>query len=236
MRKLVYILVAASVCAAFQSFALDDPDFKGMMLKPYVGKIIALRNRQTKFSAAELEEQALYFRWTYGYPMFVIGGTEVRKDTGIEITLVDSAFDPSLSLIAAPEQFKAYFATGMITADAPDHKRRELRMRLELHRAIALACGAGIANYQPCIMAPIHSTADIDRMASREPGPECINNLEAGFRKAGIGKALYQDYQQACQEGWAPAPTNDVQKAIWDKVHEIPSKPIKIEFDPKKGR
>ena len=29
----------------------------------------------------------------------------------------------------------------------------------------------------------------------------------------------YVTYRQACIEGWAPAPTNDVQKAIWEKVH-----------------
>ena len=43
-------------------------------------------------------------------------------------------------------------------------------------------------------------------------------------------------YRQACQEGWAPAPKNDEQKAIWNQVHAIPDKPIKIEFDPKRGK
>ena len=43
-------------------------------------------------------------------------------------------------------------------------------------------------------------------------------------------------YKKACQEGWAPAPTNEYQKAIWDKIHSVPANPMKIEFDPKKGR
>ena len=43
-------------------------------------------------------------------------------------------------------------------------------------------------------------------------------------------------HKKACQEGWAPAPTNDVQKAIWEKVHAIPDKPMTIEFDPKKDK
>ncbi len=41
-------------------------------------------------------------------------------------------------------------------------------------------------------------------------------------------------YRKACEEGWAPAPTNDVQKAIWDKVHEMPTEPIKIKPETKK--
>ena len=43
-------------------------------------------------------------------------------------------------------------------------------------------------------------------------------------------------YRQACQEGWAPAPTNAVQRAIWNKVHQIPDSPLVIEFDPKRDR
>ena len=43
-------------------------------------------------------------------------------------------------------------------------------------------------------------------------------------------------YYDACLIGVAPPPTNAVQKAIWDKVHAIPKTPMKIEFDPKKGR
>ena len=41
-------------------------------------------------------------------------------------------------------------------------------------------------------------------------------------------------YRKACQEGWALAPTNDVQKAIWKEVHSIPDKPMTIEYKPKK--
>ena len=52
----------------------------------------------------------------------------------------------------------------------------------------------------------------------------------------GVTPARKGIYEAACQQGWAPAPTNDIQKAIWDKVHAVPATPMKIEFDPKKGR
>ena len=41
-------------------------------------------------------------------------------------------------------------------------------------------------------------------------------------------------YRKACEEGWANPPTNDVQKAIWDKVHAMPTEPIKIKPETKK--
>ena len=43
-------------------------------------------------------------------------------------------------------------------------------------------------------------------------------------------------YKKACQEGWAPNPTNEWQQAIWDETRQLPTKPIKIEFDKAKGR
>ena len=41
-------------------------------------------------------------------------------------------------------------------------------------------------------------------------------------------------YRKACEEGWANPPTNDVQKAIWDKVHALPTEPLKIKPEEKK--
>jgi len=56
------------------------------------------------------------------------------------------------------------------------------------------------------------------------------------LKALGVKPAEKTTYRKACREGWAPAPTNEVQQAIWDKVHQIPANPMKIEFDPKKGR
>ena len=38
------------------------------------------------------------------------------------------------------------------------------------------------------------------------------------FPKMGISPYRRVTYKMAVKEGWAPAPTNDYQKAIWDKV------------------
>ena len=54
--------------------------------------------------------------------------------------------------------------------------------------------------------------------------------------KRGIPPIRSDTYKLACQEGWVPEPTNDVQRTIWKQVHSIPDKPITIEFDPKKDK
>ena len=54
------------------------------------------------------------------------------------------------------------------------------------------------------------------------------------MKPLGVLPAQRATYLKACEEGWAPAPTNDVQKAIWEKVHAMPTEPLKIKPETKK--
>jgi len=56
------------------------------------------------------------------------------------------------------------------------------------------------------------------------------------FEARGVKSEQLIPYRVAVQEGWAPQPTNDVQRTIWNQIHAIPDKPITIEFDPKKDK
>ena len=63
-----------------------------------------------------------------------------------------------------------------------------------------------------------------------------LNVMMKTARKLKMAEAHTMTYKSACQEGWAPEPTNDVQRTIWKQVHAVPDKPITIEFDPKKDK
>jgi hypothetical protein len=76
---------------------------------------------------------------------------------------------------------------------------------------------------------------DLDLVEEFIPGDTAYACV-ARLIKVGVTPIRLVTYAKACKEGWAPQPTNDVQKAIWDKVHAMPATPMKIEFDPKKGR
>jgi hypothetical protein len=66
--------------------------------------------------------------------------------------------------------------------------------------------------------------------------PDVQQSFGKYLESIGMSAKKYASYRAACREGWAPAPTNEVMQAIWDDVHAIPANPMKIEFDPKKGR
>ena len=59
-----------------------------------------------------------------------------------------------------------------------------------------------------------------------------VNTLKRLLPQAGFEPAIIATYETACREGWAPAPTNDVQKAIWaktlDEKERGPTNPITI--------
>lgn len=107
------------------------------------------------------------------------------------------------------------------------------RCRGELMRAFALVCGNGTSQYPNNVLDAI----TVEGLDETDPDvlvfdmyQRCKQHLE----RLGITPKKLVTYSAACQQGWAPEPTNDVQRAIWNKVHSTPDKPIKIQFDPKR--
>ena len=154
--------------------------------------------------------------------------------TGL-ITLIveDENLPPILSAI---ENGWAILNIKHLRNDLPPKSVYEMRLRKEINRAFAQAAGAGLSFNKPCVMEPVYKVTDLDAITYPVISPEAMNKIVQACNKRGIQTFISDTYKNACEEGWAPAPTNDVQKAIWDKVHAAPKSPMKIEFDPKKGR
>jgi len=112
----------------------------------------------------------------------------------------------------------------------------EARVKKELVRGFCLLAGTQKSNYPQSLLGSVTKPSDLDEFPNFELPvdiPVRFHEYLAGF---GIKPYRLTTYRKACQEGWAPSPTNDVQKAIWDEVHAVPTTPMKIKFDPKKGR
>jgi hypothetical protein len=107
------------------------------------------------------------------------------------------------------------------------------RINKEVIRATSLATGC--ANVGGC-MQQVVDVNSLDALISDSFPINMRAQIYKSIESFGIEPRIEASYKVACQQGWAPAPTNDIQKAIWDKVHAAPKNPIKIEFDPKKGR
>jgi len=97
-----------------------------------------------------------------------------------------------------------------------------------------LLCGGGSSSY-PGHVASTHTPQELDFAQDKLP-IDIQDSVKKYLGAAGVTPMKRTIYQRACQEGWVPPLTNDVQRAIWAKVHAIPDKPITIEFDPKKDK
>ena len=155
-------------------------------------------------------------------------------DAKLGVVLVDSPDIPALVL--APEAGWAEVNVAALKADAKDADALARRTRVELLRAYALVAGAAFMARDPEVLRPdVIIPRDLDMIKSEQFGVDAKMAIARGLPGRGVTPWKQASYRQACKEGWAASPTNDVQKKIWNKAHELPTKPMKIEFDPKKG-
>ncbi len=154
--------------------------------------------------------------------------------TGIALIVVEDSGLPTI--LSAMEDGWAILDISKLDDDMPPKDVYDLRVRKEINRAFAQAFGAGLSMNKPCVMEPAYTLAELDAIKFPVISPEAMNKMMDACYKRKIEPLKMATYRDACRQGWAPAPTNDVQKAIWNEVHTIPTTPMKIEFDPKKGR
>ena len=156
------------------------------------------------------------------------------KKTGADVgvIIVDSEGVPSL--LVAPEAGWAVVNVAALS-DGCDAETLAKRLRIEVLRAFVLIGGAAFMQQDPIVMrADIMTARDLDMIKEENFGIDVAYAISKGLPKRGVTPWFETTYKKACQEGWAPPPTNEYQKAIWDKVHQLPTEPIKIKPEAKK--
>lgn len=158
------------------------------------------------------------------------------QNAAVMVVVEDNAASPSV-ILNSPDENWCRLNVAALSTDNPSEKALRHRVRVALVRAICHACGAGGSKYKTTpVMALTAGPASYDAMKAETVGLDQLGLMYDYLKSLGSRQLVRETYADACSQGWAPAPTNDVQKAIWDKVHAVPQNPIKIEFDPQKGR
>lgn len=150
--------------------------------------------------------------------------------TGAALLLVDG--DKAPTLLIAPEQAWASVNIARLADDLPPDEIFALRIQKEIWRATSFLLGGSNAQHQPCLMTDIHSLNDLDQSKLDAVSPEALMKIEKSLSALGIQTTRTTTYKTALQEGWAPVPTNDVQRALWIQVkaekERGPAKPLQI--------
>lgn len=217
---------------------MDMKRFGGIVRKANTasGKVVFL-NAQKSVSAADLKpaldeiEESVAPLWELkdveGVKL-VNPAEDIRKAGGkVGVVLAESPDVPAL--LVAPE---AGWAVVNVTPlkDGASAEQLAHRVRVELLRAFALAGGCSFLTRDALVLRPdVRVASDLDLVKEVSYGVDAKFGLSRGLQNYGVTPWKRASYRQACKEGWAPSPTNDVQKKIWDKAHQLPTKPITIE-------
>ena len=244
MNKLVFTLfaVAASVVCADAARDRQLARTGGVIERPQNGKVIRIVNCQSRIDAKVIDEFAQSARGMLSLAVESARGdpakcyaTERDPKVGFCYLIADDAKCPFITT-AAPEDGFAQLNIARLAADNPLPEKLLERTRKELWRGLVYGLGGGNNTYPGCIMIPAVGIEGIDAIQGSVPCPAPFNSMIDTGILLGISRIGSATYRQACKEGWAPAPTNDFQKVIWDEVNAKPTKPVTIKYDKNRGK
>ena len=188
--------------------------------KAWIDESIAYFSRETKFKLSYKEDMAFDLK-------------NPKIEGNATLFIIDDAELPAI--LVAPENRWAFVNVAPIAKEQRP-AFFEARVKKELSRGFAYLCGAANSQYPQALTRGIVKQSDLDRNVDMSLPVDVLQRLRGYMETLGVRPAQVSTYQKACREGWAPQPTNEFQKAVWEKVHAIPDKPITIEFDPKKDK
>lgn len=238
-KAVVAVLLAAAVFGAFAGSADEAAKPKkrvsaGMLEKPDSQKgFIAIVNRQKRLSEKDLAAAVKVIEDQTRCKV-VVGSAD---GAGVAVEVVDNETAPTLA--AYPDDYRATVNVGKLAAGLKGDALEKffvLRCQRAILRGFCYACGAGGTEYPDNVLA-IGKISDYDLIQGLFIPGDAAFACQRRMKKVGVTQKLFVPYGRACFEGWAPAPTNEVQKKIWDSVRERkekgPTNPIKIK-PPKK--
>lgn len=199
------------------------------------GEIVYV-NCQQAAQKAWIEESIAYFTEVTKFRISYVEGAFDFKNPKVEgnatIFIVNDEALPTI--LVAPENRWA-----MVNVSQISKERRpifvEQRTKKELSRAFAYLCGATGSRYERSLTRGITSLTELDKNPDYELPMDVVQRFWDYMKPLGVQPVQRATYMKACQEGWAPAPTNEVQQVIWEQIHAKPTEPMKIKFDSAKG-
>lgn len=209
----------------------------GMLEKPVEGASVVLINAQKEIDDALVSEWVRRMKAITRLPIKVVSEKDVSK-SGVELAkkalteektaavLVLSQVKGQPTLLLAPEDKWVIVNVSALIPNTKDQKILEERAQKETWRGLCHLMGTANSTFEPCLMKPVFSMDDLDALKARSISPEPMRKISMSANKMGIKPNVITTYRNACEEGWAPIPTNEIQKAIWEevKVKKTPGK------------
>lgn len=204
----------------------------GTLHKESSGPAILIMNTQTRVPTAALQSVPNYIQRILRLPCRI--GDSPTKEPIAEalkslaspqvaavVVIGDAPGYPTL--LMAPESRWALVNVAALTSPGVSAEALNERVLKETWRAFGYLMGAGHSTGPGCLLKPVFSLSDLDQIKAKGISPEPFGKISAHAQKLGIQTSRITSYRKAVEEGWAPAPTNDIQRAIWSELKKTPA-------------
>ena len=204
--------------------------FGGHIYHPVKSRVVSILDEQSIVERDAIERIASEMQSMLMIPV------AVNASSNVAVRIRLRADEKAAPLVIMPDNAIAIVDVKALSVDKPAMPLLETRLSKEIWRGLVYVLGGGNTYVQNCVMKQVSSLKGLDAIPSRTACPDAYLRIAESARAIGLNPLRRVTYRQACKEGWAPQPTNDVQKTIWEEIHAIPDKPITIEYDPKKDK
>lgn len=135
----------------------------------------------------------------------------------------------SSTIVVSPDERWGFVNVAALDADDPGDEVLASRVCKATNRAICFLLGSGGSKYPNTLVGSFRAgIKDYERFPTDGLPPDVFPRMADYAKGIGIRQVVRTTYYNACKRGWAPAPTNECQKAIWDKVHQLPTNPLPL--------
>lgn len=198
----------------------------GIIEKSVEGPSLYLLDARQEAKDAKVQEVAALVKQVLRFSVKADKGTSadifkmvnaklLDKDVAAIVAIVDQ---PDLAnMLIAPENRWAIVNVSRLKREG-DALTVETRLRKEIWRAIGMMMGAGSSGNPQCPFSPVLKPQDLDSFTGFQLLPSTINAIMNYCKKIGLNQSKRTTYRKACEEGWAPMPTNHYQRTIWDEA------------------
>ena len=243
MTALAQEIGNGGMTARERAYARKAATFGGVLQRPnaHPGRF-AFVNAQGRVAASNLTETVDFLRKALHANIVLEDGKSVTAATAgsarkaikadVAVFLVDDKAMPDM-LLVSPESKWAIVNMAALTTDNPAAPFAAARLNKEMSRAFSYVAGGCGSEFKGNLLDYIGRPDQLDSYAETRPPMDVLAKVSQRLPMLGVTPQRLATYQQACKEGWAPAPTNDVQKAIWERVkadkERGPTNPITIQ-------
>ena len=146
-----------------------------------------------------------------------IGREEIASGEALVAIVLAEAGAETPALSVFPEERIAVVNVDALGRDGARAGVMEARLEKEVWRAFGLVLGTGYSSQEKSCIQPAFSAKEIDAIGWPRINPFDLVKINPILKRFGVRRERTVPYRLAVRGGYAPEPTNDLQRAVWEE-------------------